>query len=162
MKVLTQMGLLDINPESVVAIRKAHVMPETVEFCDLTHYVEFDDRFYSTGDNVACISEDDAEKLAELAGVEVEEEKEKSRQEYPQASAPETNSRKTVFVPFEKQLVLNEWEKHFDENIAWKQGRSQEPGKGPKQVSSSPFSDGTIEEEENRQSESLIEEAFQE
>jgi hypothetical protein len=126
MKVMTQLGPLNINPEDVVSIRRAPIIPETVEYCDLTHCVEFDDRFYSM-DLVVCISEADAEKLAELSGIEIEWKKEKSRPDYPQPSAPETHGRKTIFVPFKKQIVLNEWEKHFDENIAWKQGRSQEP-----------------------------------
>ena len=34
--------------------------------------MEFDDWFYSMDGNVVCISEEDAEKFAELAGVEVE------------------------------------------------------------------------------------------
>ena len=63
MKVLTQLGLLNINPADVVSIRPAPVMQETMDFNDLTYCVEFDDRFYSLSDLVVCISEEDAEKL---------------------------------------------------------------------------------------------------
>lgn len=161
-KVITQFGLLDINPADVVSIRTAPVIPETVEFSDLTHYVEFDDRFYSMDDPVICISEDDAEKLSELSGIEIDWKNEKSRPDYPQASAPETHDRKTIFVPFKKQLVLNEWEQHFDGNIAWKQGRSQEPHTRTQPAPSS-FSPGCkAPKNGGSQSKSLIEKAFQE
>jgi hypothetical protein len=160
MKVMTQLGPLNINPADVVSIRPAPIIPETVEFCDLTHIVEFDDRFYSMGDLVVCISEGDAEKLAELSEIGIEWKKEKSRPDYPQVSAPETHGRKTIFIPFKEQIVLNEWEKHFDENIAWKKGRSQEPDSSA-QTAPSSFSTGCkLQNKSNCQPKSLIEEAF--
>ena len=162
MKIMTQMGWLNINPAEVVSISRAPVIPETVEFCDLTHCVEFDDRFYSMGDLVVCISEDDAEKLSELSGIEIEGRKEKSRPSYSQPSTSETHGRKTIFVPFQKQIVLNEWEKHFDENIAWKQGKSQEPDSRTQPAPSS-FSSGCKKlKNGGPQSKSMIERAFQE
>jgi hypothetical protein len=162
MKVMTQLGPLNINPADVVSIRPAPVIPETVEFCDLTHIVEFDDRFYSMDDLVVCISENDAEKLAELSGIQIERKKEKSRPDYTQDSPPETYGRNTIFVPFEKQLVLNEWEKHFDENIAWKKGRSQEPDIRTQLAPASLSSGCKIPKSGVCQSKSLIEKAFQE
>lgn len=162
MRVITQLGSLNINPEDVVSIRPAPIIPETVEFCDLTHIVEFDDRFYSMGDIVVCISESDAEKLAELSGIEIGWKKEKSIPDYPQASAPETHGRKNLFVPFQKQIALNEWEKHFNENIAWKKGRSQEPDTRTQPAPFSFSTGGKMSECGGCQSKSLIERAFQE
>jgi hypothetical protein len=104
MKVMTQFGLLNINLADVVSIRPAPVIPETIEFNDLTYCVEFDDRFYSMGDLVVCISEDDAEKLSELSGIEIEG---RRRREYMESS-------KTIFVPFRELLALDEWEATFD------------------------------------------------
>jgi hypothetical protein len=37
-----QFDLLNINPADVVSLRPAPVIPETIEFSDLTHCVEFD------------------------------------------------------------------------------------------------------------------------
>ena len=158
MKVLTQMGILDINPESVVAVRRAPVMPESMEFSDLTHCIEFDDRFYSMDGNVVCISEGDAEKLAELAGVEIE-----GRRAKPEEPRPETtkkSNRATIFVPFNKQIILNEWGKNFDENIAWRCGKFLGQDKEPEPAPSSPSSNGTMQAEEKPHSGSLIEQAF--
>ncbi|MGD2091863.1 MAG: hypothetical protein PVH61_37165 [Candidatus Aminicenantes bacterium] len=162
MKVMTQLGPLDINPADVVSIRPAPVIPDNMDDCDLTYYVEFDDRFYDIGDLVVCISESDAKKLAELSGIEIERKKEKSRPDYPQASAPETHGRKTIFVPFKEQIVLNEWEKHFDENIAWKKGRSQEPDSRTQPATFSFSSGCKLQNNRNCQPKSLIEKAFQE
>lgn len=162
MKVMTQLGWLDINPADVVSIRPAPVIPETVEYCDLTHIVEFDDRFCLMGDLVVCISEEDAVKLSELSGVEIEGKKGKSCPDYPQYSDPETYRRKTIFVPFQQQIALNEWEKHFDKNSAWKQGMRKEPVSRAKPASSS-FSTGRkIRNKGECQPKSLIERAFQE
>ncbi len=125
MKVMTQLGPLNINPADVVSIRPAPVMPETVEFSDLTHCVEFDDRFYSMGDLVVCISEDDAEKLSEVSGVEIEG---RRKWEYIESS-------KAIFVPFRELLALDEWEKAFNESIKRKvspdsSGPSPNSGRG--------------------------------
>lgn len=162
MKVMTQMGWLNINPADVVSIRPAPVIPETVEYCGLTHIVEFDDRFFSMGDIMVCISESDAEALAELEGIQIEWKKEKSIPDYPQTSAPETHGRNAIFVPFEEQLVLNKWKKHFDENIAWKQGRSQESDSRTQPAPFSFSSGCKIPKDGRNQSKSLIEKAFQE
>ena len=144
MKVLTQFGMLDINPADVVSIRPAPVLPDNMDYCDLTYHVEFDDRFYSLGDHVVCISESDAEKLAELSGIEITERKIKK---------PEI--KKTIFVPFKKLLILNEWEKYFKNCV---KGTNQEPEQKP---APSSFSSGhRMFYEENQQPISVIEKAF--
>ncbi len=169
MNVITQMGEMDINPESVVAVKKAPIMPEPVEFAELTYCVEFDDRFYSMGDNVVCISEADAEKLSELAGVEIEGKKKEIKSVKPQQAAGNGNGQKTIFVPFAKQLVLNEWERVFDKGVAWKKKDAptasiqakREPVPTPAPSSSS-LSDGNRTlYEENQHPVSLIEQVFQ-
>jgi hypothetical protein len=117
-----------------------------MEFSDLTYCVELDDRFYSLDDHVVCISEADAEKLAELSGVEI-----------PGRNVKKTKGEKPVFIPFKKLLVLNEWEKHFDSTIAWKKGVKSEPETNP---ASSSLSDDRTLYEENHQPSSVIEQAF--
>jgi len=134
MKVITQLGQLDISPESVTAIKKVPVMPELVNFSELTHCVEFDSRFYDLGDQIVCISEADAGKLAELSGVELEG-KEDVKQKMEVLSMKNS---KTVFVPFPKQFVLNQWEEYFDASMAWKKRTevtlSDEASKEPEQT----------------------------
>lgn len=149
MKVLTQLGLLDINPADVVSIRPAPVLPDNMGYCDLTYCVELDDRFYSLGDHVVCISETDAEKLAELSGVEIPGRKEKRIPE------PKDKSRhKAIFVPFNQLLILDEWEKHFKNYV---KGINQEPE--PKPTPSSLSDDRTLYKE-NQQPISIIEQVF--
>lgn len=62
MKVVTQLGLLDINPADVISIRPASVRPDNMNFCDLTYCLEFKDDSAPYGYNFVCISETDAEK----------------------------------------------------------------------------------------------------
>ena len=76
MKVQTQIGILDINPTDVISIKSAPVLPDNMDYCDVTYCVELDDRFYSFDYHLICISESDAEKLAELSGVEISGRKE--------------------------------------------------------------------------------------
>jgi hypothetical protein len=142
MKVLTQLGMLDINPESVVSIRPAPVLPVNMDYCDLTYCVEFDDRFYSLNDHVVCISESDAEKLAEISGIEI-----------PGKKVKKAEIKKMIFVPFKNLLVLNEWEKHFDSTIAWKNGVKSEPESKP---APSSFSDDRTLYEDHYQPQSII------
>jgi hypothetical protein len=147
MKVLTQFGMLEINPADVVSIRPAPVLPDNMDYCDLTYCVEFDDRFYSMDDHVVCISESDAEKLAEISGIEI-----------PGKKVKKTENKKAIFVPFKKLLVLNEWEKHFDSTIAWKKGVQSEPESKPAPSSFSP--ENRTLYEENHQPISVIEQVF--
>jgi hypothetical protein len=147
MKVLTQFGMLEINPADVVSIRPAPVLPDNMDYCDLTYYIEFDDRFYSLEDHAVCISESDAEKLAELSGVEIL-----------RRNITKTKSEKPVFVSFKKLLVLNEWEKHFDGKMAWKKGVKSEPESKPAPSSFSP-DDRTLYEE-NHQPINVIDQVF--
>ena len=144
MKVLTQFGMLEINPADVVSIRPAPVLPDNMDYCDLTYCVEFDDRFYSLDDHVVCISESEAEKLAELSGVVISG-----------RNIKKTKSEKPIFVSFKKLLVLNEWEKHFDGTIAWKNGVKSEPESKPAPSSFSP--DNRTLYEENHQPGSAVE-----
>lgn len=166
MKVITQLGLLDINPESVIAIKQAPVMPESLEFSDLTHCVEFDDRYYSMGDKVVCISEADAEKLAELAEVEIvglgkkEPSGEKSTGQLGNNKILKEQKSRAVFVPFNVQLTLTDWEIHFDDKIAWIKGGFQKPDKEPQPAPPSISNEVNSHRVEPRQSESLIEKAF--
>lgn len=147
MKVLTQLGMLEINPADVVSIRPAPVLPDNMDYCDLTYCIEFDDRFYSLNDPVVCISESEAEKLAEISGIEI-----------PGKKVKKTENKKTIFVPFKNLLVLNECEKHFDSTIAWKNGVKSEPESKP--VPSSFSDDGTLYED-HYQPQSIIEQVFQ-
>jgi len=160
MKVITQMGKLDINPESVMAIRKAPVIPGMLDFGDLTHCVEFDDRFYDLGDNVVCISESDAKKLAEMAGIEID----KGEEEEPSKANPIKESQNPIFVTFAKQFVLNQWEVYFDASIAWKRidvpPVSTNTVTEPNQAPSSYSTDSNSKEGEDKRSDSLIEKAF--
>lgn len=164
MKVITQLGLLDINPESVIAIKQAPVMPESVEFNDLTHCVEFDNRFYSMGDKVVCISEADAERLSEMAEIEIEGKDVGDKPEVETPYIPNPSGGKRIFVPFQKQLVLNEWEKVFDESIAWKNGITETPSadaaKEPESAPSSFSSNREISHHENSRPISIIEQTF--
>jgi hypothetical protein len=162
MKVMTQLGPLSINPADVVSLKPAPVIPETVGFYDLTHIVDLDDRFCSMGDLTVCISEEDAERLSELSGIGIEFKKEKKSLDYPQYSDLETYRRRNIFVPFQKRIVLNEWEKHFKESIAWKQGKSQEPDSRTQPAPTSFYSGCKIPGNGDWQPTSLIERALQE
>jgi hypothetical protein len=68
---------------------------------------------------------------------------------------------KRIFVPFQNQLVLNEWEKVFDASIAWKNRITGPPSadatKEPKPASSSFSSNREVSSKRNIQSMSLIE-----
>lgn len=167
MKVNTNLGMLDIKPADVVSIRPAPVMPDAVEFSDLTHCVEFDDRFYSMGDDLVCISEADAEKLSELAGVEIEGRTEKKKPEEP----PEPTKKSTggtIFFPFAKQLILNEWEKVFDRGDVWRPSKEwvsekkPEPEQNPAPSSNTSSHENRTLYEEYYQPKSPIEQILQE
>ncbi len=137
MKVITNLGMFDLNPEAVVSIRPAPVLADNMDYCDLTYCVEFDDRFYSLDDCVVCVSETDAEKLSELSGVEITGRREREmpdtqEQEQPHENKIKTQTEpktgKTIFVYYKALFVLNDWEKYFDEKIAWK--KKVKPGVG--------------------------------
>lgn len=136
--------MLDINPADVVSIKPAPVLPDNMDYCDLTYCVEFDDRFYSLGDHLVCISESDAEKLAKLSGVEI-----------PGRNIKKPEIKKTIFVPFKKLLILNEWEKYFKNCV---KGTNQEPEQ--KTAPDSFSTDDRTFYEENQQPISVIEQAF--
>ena len=138
MKVLTQFGLLDINPANVDSIRPASVIPELIKYCNLTYYVSFNDSSVSYESRIVYISETDALKLSELAGIELPERKKNQR-----------CTERPIFVPFKTLLILNEWEKHFKVSV--------KRGINPEWKPDSYFSGDRTLYEENHQPGSAVE-----
>jgi hypothetical protein len=144
MKMKTNLGMFGINPEFVVSIQPAPILPDNIDFADLTYCVDFDDRFYDMAGNIVCISEDDAQKLSELSGIEITKRKNNKTPDYPKhlnENRPKISiekvNRKNIFVPFQKQIILNGWEKFFDETIAWKDGFFREQKREPQSAPAS-------------------------
>jgi hypothetical protein len=106
MKIHTHMGFMDIDPAKVISIRTAFAIPGKENFKDLTYSVDFIDEASIAGHHVVGISEADAVKLSELSGIGI-----------PGMEAKRYETRKAVFFPFKKILVLNEWEKAFDNSL---------------------------------------------
>ena len=71
MKVVTNFGIVDIDPATVISIRTGNVIPEQYDFCDLTHFVEFKYRFDPLNHFEVAISRGDARRLSEISGREL-------------------------------------------------------------------------------------------
>lgn len=147
MRVVTQNGLLDINPADVVSIRPVSVQPDNMEYCDLTYCVELEDDSEPYGSSTVCVSDSDAKALSRESGIKIPEEKSINRKKEGR-----------VYVPLNELFTLSEWEKYFDGTIARKKEAKPEPV--PKSAPSSSFSDGKTLYEENYQPVSLIEQVF--
>jgi hypothetical protein len=106
MKIQTHIGLLDINPAVVASIRPAFEIPEKGSFKDLFYRIDFKDGLCIARHHAVSISEADAVKLSELSGIKI-----------PGREAHGKGIQKALFVPFKKLLVLNDWEKAFDNSL---------------------------------------------
>ncbi len=106
MKVFTQIGFLDINPAVVSSIKPAFAIPGKGSFKDLSYRVDFKDELSLAGHRAVSISEADALKLSELSGIKIHGREAKGKE-----------LQRALFVPFKKLLVLNEWEKAFDNSL---------------------------------------------
>ena len=97
MRIKTQTGIIDLDPECVLFIQPVSVNSDDEENRDLNHYVEIRDDCESYGFKTVRVSESVAKALSKESGVEIPERKKISRK-----------TSDNIFVPFEELLLLGD------------------------------------------------------
>ncbi len=116
MNIRTQVGQMNVNPADIISIKSAEVIPGLLKYSEFNYCVSLNDLSSRYNRRTVCISELDALLLSDLSGVKAIT---------PGWGRKRKALKHAAFIPFQKLLTLNDWEKYFDSSL--KDGINRQP-----------------------------------